>query len=203
MPLVLLPACCAVCGGGGEVVCTTCAADLAPAPSLAVPLHLDSCRALYAYDDLTRALLIRLKNRHRRDAVAWLADRLAAAGSPVAGGVVTWAPTSTMRRRRRGFDQAELLARAVARRWGLPVQPLLRRLPGPAQSGRSAAERRHNPAFAVGHSVVQAVVVVDDVITTGATITAAARALRAAGAAGVHATVAARARSPRGRRAAA
>jgi ComF family protein len=182
-------------------VCTTCAAELTPAPSLAVPLHLDSCRALYAYDDLTRALLTRLKNRHRRDAVAWLADRLAAAGSPVERGVVTWAPTSTARRLRRGFDQAELLARAVARRWGLPVQPLLHRLPGPAQSGRSAAERRHNPAFAVDRRVPPVVVVVDDVITTGATVTAVARALRAAGAVGVHATVAARARPPRGRRA--
>lgn len=185
-----------VCGGAGAVVCATCEAQLAPPPALPPPLHVDACRALVAYDDASRLLLLALKNRDRREAVTWLADRLA--GSPLHGDVVAWAPTSAPRRSRRGFDHAELLARALARRWGLPARALLRRLPGPPQSGRSAAARRHNPHFGVAGAVPAAVVVVDDIATTGATLTAAARALRGAGAASVSAVVAARSAPVRG-----
>ena len=192
---VLLLDRCAVCDQPGRVVCHRCDAALAAAPSLAAPLHLDGLSAVFAYDDATRALLTALKNHHRRDAVAWLADRLATAVAPP-GGVVTWAPTSDERRRRRGFDQAELLARAVARRWGAPARPVLRRLPGPPQSGRSAPERRTNPGFSARPPCPPRVVLVDDVATTGATLTAAARALRAAGARHVHAVVVARAPRP-------
>jgi predicted amidophosphoribosyltransferase len=139
-----------------------------------------------------RHLLTALKNGDRRDLVAWLADQMAVRCTPPPGAVVTWAPTGPARRRARGFDQAELLARAVARRWGLPCRALLRRLAGPAQSGRSAAERVTNPRFrAVGRAAE--VVVIDDVATTGATLSASARALRAAGAHHVVALVGARA----------
>src|SRR3546814_5304348 len=74
------------------------------------PLHFDSCRALFAYDEVARPLVTGLKNRQRRDIVVWLADGLAAL--PWTADTVTWAPTSAARRRSRGFDQAELLARA-------------------------------------------------------------------------------------------
>lgn len=191
---MLLEERCAICCGRGAVVCVRCEAQLAPGPPLATPLHLDACCALFTYDDTCRPLLTGLKNGNRRDAVAWLADRLAAIGDPAAD-VVTWAPTSLGRRRRRGFDQAELLAHAVARRWGLRARPVLRRLPGPSQSGRSAEERRTNPCF---EAVVatDSVLLIDDVVTTGATVTAAARSLRALGATEVSALVAARAPAP-------
>jgi predicted amidophosphoribosyltransferase len=160
---------------------------------LAVPYGLDSCRALLAYDDAARAALIALKNRQRRDLVGPLADALVdAVPVPAPGTVVTWAPTGPARRRARGFDQAELLAVAVARRWGWSAAPMLRRLPGPAQAGRSAAERRTHPGFAALRPVGTPVVVVDDVATTGATLTAAARALRQVGAPEVHGLVVAR-----------
>lgn len=176
------------------MVCASCEASLASAPPLATPLHLDACRALFTYDDVSRPLLTGLKNGNRRDSVAWLAERLAATGAPEVD-VVTWAPTSLGRRRRRGFDQAELLARAVARRWGLRARPLLRRLPGPSQAGRSAAERRTSPCFEAV-AALDTVLLVDDVVTTGATVTAAARSLRALGAAEVRALVVARAPAP-------
>lgn len=188
---MLLGTTCVGCGCAGAVVCATCEARLAPPPALPPPLHVDDCRALLAYDDASRPLLLALKNRDRREAVAWLATRLAA--TPAPGDVVTWAPTSAPRRARRGFDQAELLARALARRWARPARPLLRRLPGPPQSGRSAAARRQNPHFAAVGAAPAAVVVVDDIATTGATLTAAARTLRAAGAGRITAVVAARA----------
>jgi predicted amidophosphoribosyltransferase len=144
------------------------------------------------YDDDVRHAVTSLKNRGERALVSVLADGLAALVPDVCGLLVTWAPTGAGRRRERGFDQAELLARAVARRRGLPVARLLRRLPGPAQAGRSAADRWGNPAFSArGHR--GPVLLVDDVSTTGATLSAAAAALRRAGSIEVHGLVVARA----------
>ena len=164
-----------------------------PPPSLLTPRGLDSCRALVAYDDDARALLTALKNGGHRALVSSLADGLRALVPPQAL-VVTWAPTGAPRRRQRGYDQAELLARAVARRAGLRCVPLLRRLPGPPQAGRPAGERRTNPAFRSVGSSPPGVLLVDDVATTGSTLSAAARVLRAAGAQTVHGLVVARAR---------
>ena len=198
---MLLGTTCAACdrrSASGAAVCGRCAADLSLPPSLAVPLGLDSCTSLLGYDDVARALLTSLKNGNRRDLVGWVADGLVGRIPLPVLAVVTWAPTSAARRRRRGFDQAELLARALARRWELPCRPLLRRRPGPPQAGRSGLDRRRNPGFTAIRPVPLGVVLVDDIATTGATLTAAARALRGAGAADVRAVVAARARRPPG-----
>ncbi|MGK2947546.1 MAG: ComF family protein [Acidimicrobiales bacterium] len=166
---------------------------LSPPPSLVVPLDLDSCRALAAYDDTARRLLTSLKNGQQRWVLPDLARRMVALVPAEPHLLVTWAPTSPERRRRRGFDQAELLARAVARRAGLPVASLLRRRPGPPQAGRSRGERRAPAGFDPTAEVPRPVLVVDDIATTGATLTAAASALRAAGAPAVHGLVVARA----------
>jgi predicted amidophosphoribosyltransferase len=172
---------------------------VAAPPALAAPPGLDSCRALVAYDADVRATVVALKNRDGRALVTPLAEGLARLVPPEAGLVVTWAPTSPRRRRQRGYDQAELLARAVGRRRGLPVRRLLVRRPGTAQSGRSAGERWHHAGFLARGAAPATVLLIDDVTTTGATLAAAALALRQAGAAQVHGLVVARApaRAPR------
>jgi predicted amidophosphoribosyltransferase len=181
----LLPARCPGCGAVGAAPCERCARRLTPSPPsplAPVPPGLDACWSLVAYEGVGRLLVTHLKYRRDRAALGWLAAGMAGLLSPPPGVVVTWAPTTQARRRERGFDQAELLARGVARRWSAPCRPLLRRCAGPPQTGRSLADRREGPLFiarAGSRSVAGApVVVVDDVLTTGSTLTAAARALQ-------------------------
>jgi len=175
---VLLDATCPICHRFGHAPCARCAAGLAPARNeAAVP-------AVLAYTGAGRRLVLALKHGQPQPLVRGLARAMAAQVRATEVDVVTWAPTSSARRRRRGYDQAELLARAVARQLGVPCRRLLARQEdgrGP-QAGRSRAERLDGPVFVCRRRVRGAVLVVDDVVTTGATLQAAEAALTAAGA---------------------
>ena len=107
--------------------------------------------------------------------------------------LVTWVPASSDRRRRRGFDQGELLARSIARRLRVPVRKTLRRTDDHPQTARELAGRLVGPDFAgVGRRLrfKPSVVVVDDVCTTGSTLRSAAASLRSRGAGRVDGLVA-------------
>ena len=102
----------------------------------------------------------------------------------LAGGTLVPVPGHPRRRRRRGFDQAERIAAALGRRAGLPVAACLRRSgsgPPQAGAGRGQRLRRGGSTIAVARPAPDHCVLVDDVHTTGATLDACARALRAAG----------------------
>jgi ComF family protein len=178
---VLLATTCPVCDRRGSAPCPTCLAALRPAPALAPPPGVDACRALLAYQGAGRELVARLKHRNHRVALPGLAAAAAALVGPDEVDVVTWAPTTAAHRRRRGFDQSELLARLVARRLGRPCRRLLVRTSATSQTGRSAAERWSGPAFAARRPSSGRVLLVDDVVTTGATVATAARVLRSSG----------------------
>lgn len=114
---------------------------------------------------------------------------------------VTWVPLSAKRLRRRGYDQAELLARGVGERLGLPVQPLLQKIRDTqAQSDLETEGARR--ANALGAYVVlpgagmegKRILLVDDVVTSGATLSECARMLRQAGAVKIYGLTLARAR---------
>lgn len=141
--------------------------------------------ALFAYEDHGARIVQALKYRDGRRLVAPLAGALAGCWAEVApaapGLVVTWVPTSPSRRRSRGFDQSELLARAVARRLGASPQRLLQRRPGPAQTGLDRAARERSAGYRAITRAGGPVLLLDDVCTTGSTLRAASAALAAAG----------------------
>ena len=188
---MLLMRVCAGCGGPGSSPCAACVAGLRPVGEMAPPVPLSGLWAAFAYQGPGRELLARLKYRNQRAAIGWLAAAMHLVLPPEpAADAVTWAPTSGQRRRRRGFDQAELLARALGRQSGLPVVRLLKRVDAAGQTGRSRSQRFSTPVFAACGPPPASVLVVDDVITTGATLVAAADTLVRAGARRVDAVVA-------------
>jgi competence protein ComFC len=182
----------AVCGCGrvGEgAPCVRCRAALRPAPPPDEVEGVDAVTALVAYAGAGRDLVTSVKYRNRRAALEWLGPQLARAACRWPVDVVTWVPSTPLHRRQRGFDQGALLAARVGRALVVPVDSLLVRTPGPAQTNRPIADRRDGPVLQGttqrGELVGRSVLVVDDVGTTGSSLRVAARCLRAGGALGV------------------
>jgi ComF family protein len=157
----------------------------------------EAARAVLLYRDggIARAAILLCKHGRRLGLLQHLAALLAAE-APEDLMRRTWdaavaVPLHWRRRWRRGFNQAEALARAVGRRHGFPVERrcLVRVRATPPQSGDAAARQRNlRNAFAVrraGRIAGKRLLLVDDVFTTGATANACAAALLAAGAAAV------------------
>ena len=159
---------------------------------------LASLRAVWAHRGVAAEHVRQLKYGERSAAVTALADAMAAIASPA--DLITWCPASPAALRERGYDQSELLARALAHRIRIPARRLLRRdrrdrpqterdragrLIGPHL--RSAGRLRHHPT----------ILLIDDVATTGTTLHAAATVLRRSGAGRVHGVVATLAEHPR------
>lgn len=214
---LVVPPRCVACGAptpAGQRFCRRChaatpwlGAGVCPRCALPVPCG-PPCPARHAafaaawsptaFDGPARALVHALKFHGRTAAADLMAAQIVAnapAGLFPDGAVLVPVPTHPQRRRARGLDHARLLTRRVARRTGLrAVEVLVRQ--GPARSqlgaGRAARWAAVRGGVRAAGAVEDAVVLVDDVHTTGATLDACARALREAGATHVAAVTYAR-----------
>lgn len=195
---LVFPDRCAACGGGGGLLCPRCRAGLRPYPPDAPTPGLDAMAVAWLYDGTVRRAVHALKYRRRRRAAGALADALAASLGPPPADALIPVPLHPGRLAERGFNQAEELALRLGRRWRMPVctAGLERDRDTGHQARLSRAERQTNVAGAfvwrgAGPPPARALLV-DDVLTTGATLAACAAALRAAGSREVRAVALAR-----------
>jgi len=147
-----------------------------------------TARAAVPYDDAVRRFVGAWKERGLRRLAVEAASLVAECVPAPAADVVTFVPPDRRRSGERGHHPAERLAHALAELWHLPFQPLLTRTGASRrQRGLTLVQRRRNVAGAFGaRSVSDTVLLVDDVYTSGATVSAAASALRGAGAKAVY-----------------
>ena len=185
--VMLGPPRCAGCGVRSGWLCDGCRERARPANSDVVIKDVTRTVAAFAYEGGPRSLVLALKVRGLRAAAEAMGEALeeACRKARLAPDVVTWVPARRRDISIRGFDHAETLARALARRLGSPCGALLvRRGRQPDQAGLDRARRLVNlqDAFKARESVAGRVLLVDDLVTTGATAAACATALRRGGA---------------------
>ena len=166
---------------------------------------LDSFAAVWYYEEKVRGSLLRYKFANRRSYAQnygrLLAMRLQQM-YPEGFDVLTWVPISRLRRLRRGYDQVELLAQAVGRELGMEPKQLLKKLRNnPPQSGLGDYAHRRANVLGIYRAVDiesikgKRILLLDDILTTGATAGEASRVLLSAGAQEVHCGVVAVARN--------
>ncbi len=151
-----------------------------------------SCAAPLFYEGAVREGILRFKFRGASGAADALGALIAQCAAERFSGefdTVTWVPVSAKRLRRRGYDQARLLAEAACRRWDTAPEALLKKCgDNPAQSGLSDAAARRANVLGMYDPADPArirerrILLIDDVCTTGATLAECARTLREAGA---------------------
>lgn len=191
---LLFPDRCPLCEAIGPAPCPQCASHLPPPPQLYAPALIDEMYALTAYADSAMTIVRALKYSNRRGCIAWAADQLSDRVIDNTYDCVTWMPSSASGKRRRGYEPSRLLAEAIAKRIDTPSRALLirnRSDGGQTKQGRHG--RLTGPNLRLRRSLPgHRILLVDDVSTTGASLTAAALVLREAGATTVDAAVIAR-----------
>jgi ComF family protein len=210
---LLFPKWCIGCGREGDFICASCRKLLArllpplcprcgrPQPEgslcsncLSWPAATAGIRAPFRFEGLIRSAIHQLKYRNLRalsqTLAGFLGDYLAA--SPLPATVLVPVPIHARRLKERGYNQSQLLAQELAKLSGLPLADdcLIRRRPAlPQARTETVAERRNNVAgaFACRDRSLkdEAVLLIDDVATSGATLDACAAALKEAGASSV------------------
>ncbi len=170
---------CASCGATANGICSACVDALDPAvvpPLLAV----ESSSVLCSYSGVGAKIVQALKFRNNRQVLGPLVDALAASVPDDFDAIVA-VPSHPQRRRERGFDIPELMAKRLSKALGVPLATPLSRVDNGAQTGRPRSERQ-GVEFRAADRVPERVLLVDDVVTTGATAVSCALTLGLAGA---------------------
>lgn len=187
----------------GARVCPRCMAELPYTRAAAKQEfpHVRACVSPLYYTDEVRASLLRYKFAGVSSYADAYGDFLSKCidENGITCDSISWVPLSRARLRRRGYDQARLLAEALSSHTGLPCAPTLRKKRNnPAQSSIGSAENRRKNVrdlyvLIPGTQVRgKRILLADDIVTTGATLSACAAVLKKAGAAEVYAVTVAR-----------
>lgn len=197
---LLFPSRCIICQkltAPGELICPGCARALSLTGSQAKQHgdFFDACYSPFYYEEPLRASFLRYKfngrNGYAKLFGKWMADCLVRE-EQTQFDFVTWAPLSRRRRWKRGYDQAQLLAREISSRLELPLQSTLKKAHrtqlSRLEGGKAVRSAHILGAYSLRRQVDVAdkrILLVDDIITSGATLSECARILKTAGAAEV------------------
>ena len=194
---LLFPHRCPFCGAvtGKVLLCDSCRTKLPDTGNRVVTEgNYGKCAAPLYYEGAVREALLNFKFNGKTGATECFGVLMAECAAEVYAGefdTVTWVPVSRKRLRKRGYDQAFLLARSACACWETePVQMLRKIVHTPPQSGISAPEKRRANVLGVYEAIPERVygrhiLLIDDILTTGATLSECARVLRENGAADV------------------
>lgn len=194
---LIYPPFCIRCGRMGTLICERCYShlnfsltdDLVPSlfTADATPVYLEKISALLAYDEMMKKIMHHFKYQGARDLFVPLAYWLYQYGNWDAD-VITFIPIHKKRRLERGYNQAELVAQELARLSGIPcisllTRPVYRQKQALSKSKSERLKKTKDIFAAVAADVdkEKTILIIDDVVTSGATLNEAARVLHEAG----------------------
>lgn len=201
---------CLSCGREGSLLCRGCVVDLPPVPGICFDCNayvdgvsclscikttgFNSLTAATHYTGLSKLLVASLKFRGNQSAAKRMADAVLLGAAFPEQALLVHMPATTSHVRERGFDQSKLLVRHLSRASGLPRLDALRRSGSHHQLGAGREQRSRQLAASLHVArpqkiVGRKIILVDDVLTTGSSLTVAAGVLKKAGALEVHGVV--------------
>ena len=194
---LFFPRSCPFCGRrvGKKLLCDVCKETLPYCRTVRQGAGFGRCAAPFYYEDAVRKAILDYKFKGRLGGLDCFGSMMAATDAEVYSGefdAVTWVPVSKKRLRKRGFDQARYLTASLCVDWHVEPQETLRKITdNPPQSGLDDPAARRANVLNVYEAVEPAAIrgkrflLIDDILTTGATLSECVRILREAGAADV------------------
>ena len=182
---------CPACGRLGTSICNSCFDELVAGAKKQNKKQIEyhgTVLVAFEYNSAIRKIILNFKYRNQRSSLRFIGDalvkRIRAEQERTLKSIdlVTWAPTTTRRIVERGYDHAELIAKYVAKQLSVPCRKVLFRVSNRPQTGKSRDARLIGPTFSARKLDFEHLLLIDDVVTTGATLNSASHALYQAGA---------------------
>jgi competence protein ComFC len=188
----LIGSTCPSCGRSSASICNSCTKKITDAyfrnQYKNQPEYHGTVLVAFEYNSAIRKMILNFKYRNQRSSLRFIGDalvqrvRVEQSRTLQKIDLVTWAPTTSKRIVERGYDHAELIAKYVAKQLSVPCRKVLVRLSDRPQTGKSRNARLVGPTFLARNLKAEHLLLVDDVVTTGATLNSASHALYQAGA---------------------
>ncbi|MDP2909570.1 MAG: ComF family protein [bacterium] len=185
---ILLPRTCVGCGKEGKYICEKCGLFLSEAPSIFLTSGLEELASAWEYEGLTKNIIFKIKYEGAFDMINELVGKAFEIREPYIpeDTTITFVPMFKKKEKRRGFNQAELIAKKVGEITGREVLPLLEKIKDtPSQTELNKEERMTNVKDSFqrkkGANCYNNVLLVDDVWTSGATMQECCRILKRSG----------------------